>query len=168
MKHFDSNYHYYLAIFFICRFLRQIIVISRNVKFYQLCRSSFVLIQKMNYREVNTPSIKKKVLRMTLKKQETSLLLSGRDKKYAQSAVNPIIQRTSSVIFDSVAQKREATKKRAEGTLFYGRRGTTTHFALQEALTELEQGAGCALFLRVRQLLHSQYSRLLSKARIFL
>ncbi|TON21990.1 PLP-dependent transferase, partial [Vibrio parahaemolyticus] len=32
------------------------------------------------------------------------------------------------------------------GALFYGRRGTTTHFALQEALTELEQGAGCALF----------------------
>lgn len=83
---------------------------------------------------------------MTLKKQETSLLLSGRAKKYSQGAVNPIIQRTSSVIFDSVAQKREATKKRAEGTLFYGRRGTTTHFALQEALTELEQGAGCALF----------------------
>lgn len=83
---------------------------------------------------------------MTLKKSETSLILSGRAKKYSQSAVNPIIQRTSSVIFDSVAQKREATKKRAEGTLFYGRRGTTTHFALQEALTELEQGAGCALF----------------------
>lgn len=83
---------------------------------------------------------------MTLKKQETSLVLSGRTKKYTQGAVNPIIQRTSSVIFDSVMQKHEATKKRAEGTLFYGRRGTTTHFALQEALTELEQGTGCALF----------------------
>lgn len=83
---------------------------------------------------------------MTLKKPETSLILAGRAKKYSQSAVNPIIQRTSSIIFDSVAQKREATKNRAEGALFYGRRGTTTHFALQEALTELEQGAGCALF----------------------
>ncbi|TBL27825.1 cystathionine beta-lyase, partial [Klebsiella oxytoca] len=69
-------------------------------------------------------------------------LLSGRSKKYSQGAVNPIIQRTSSVIFDTVAQKREATQKRAEGALFYGRRGTTTHFALQEALTELEQGTG--------------------------
>lgn len=37
-------------------------------------------------------------------------------------------------------------KKRAEGALFYGRRGTLPHFALQEALTELEQGTGCALF----------------------
>ncbi len=45
---------------------------------------------------------------MTLKQQETSLLLSGRAKKYSQGAVNPIIQRTSSVIFDSVAQKRDA------------------------------------------------------------
>ncbi|MBI6279895.1 cystathionine beta-lyase [Proteus mirabilis] len=83
---------------------------------------------------------------MTQKKPETSLLLSGRSKKYSQGAVNSIIQRTSSVIFDTVAQKREATQKRAEGALFYGRRGTTTHFALQEALTELEQGTGCALF----------------------
>lgn len=83
---------------------------------------------------------------MTQKKQETSLLLLGRAKKYSQGAVNPIIQRTSSVIFDSVKQKREASSKRAEGALFYGRRGTVTHFALQEALTELEQGAGCVLF----------------------
>ncbi|MGT9984533.1 cystathionine beta-lyase, partial [Klebsiella pneumoniae] len=32
------------------------------------------------------------------------------------------------------------------GELFYGRRGTLTHFSLQEAMCELEGGAGCALF----------------------
>ena len=83
---------------------------------------------------------------MTLKKPETSLLLSGRDKKYTFGAVNPVIQKTSSVIFNSIAEKKAASEQRANGVLFYGRRGTLTHFALQEALTELEQGAGCALF----------------------
>ena len=41
---------------------------------------------------------------------------------------------------------KEAVKNRANKTLFYGRRGTTTHFALQDAITELENGAGCALY----------------------
>ena len=39
-----------------------------------------------------------------------------------------------------------ATRNRANGELFYGRRGTLTHFSLQEAMCELEGGAGCALF----------------------
>ncbi|XPE62959.1 PLP-dependent transferase [Shigella flexneri] len=31
---------------------------------------------------------------------------------------------------------------------FYGRRGTLTHFSLQQAMCELESGAGCVLFPR--------------------
>ncbi|CDL30813.1 Cystathionine beta-lyase [Enterobacter hormaechei] len=42
--------------------------------------------------------------------------------------------------------KKIATRNRAKGGLFYGRRGTLTHFSLQEAMCELEGGAGCALF----------------------
>ncbi|NHB90191.1 cystathionine beta-lyase [Photorhabdus tasmaniensis] len=83
---------------------------------------------------------------MTEKKLETSLVNAGRNRKFTQGAVNPIIQRTSSVIFDSVASKRQATHNRANGELFYGRRGTQTHFSFQEAMAELEGGAGCTLY----------------------
>ncbi len=79
-------------------------------------------------------------------KQNTQLITGGRKKDYTQGVVNPVLQRASTVVFDSVAQMKEATQKRAEQTLFYGRRGTKTHFALQDALAELELGAGCALY----------------------
>lgn len=77
---------------------------------------------------------------------ETALIGAGRTKRYTQGAVNPVTQRASSLVFDSVAAKKHATANRAKGELFYGRRGTLTHFAFQEAMTELEGGAGCALY----------------------
>ncbi|BBG61239.1 cystathionine beta-lyase [Providencia rustigianii] len=77
---------------------------------------------------------------------ETQLVHLGRNPKYTQKGVNPIIQRTSSVIFDSVEDKKHAIRHRANGVLMYGRRGTQTHFAFQEAMTELECGAGCVLY----------------------
>lgn len=83
---------------------------------------------------------------MSSKKIETALIAAGRAKRYTQGSVNPIIQRASSLVFDSVADKKRATAGRADGELFYGRRGTLTHFSLQEALTELEGGAGCVLY----------------------
>ncbi|UVK77842.1 MAG: cystathionine beta-lyase/L-cysteine desulfhydrase [Sodalis sp. Fse] len=83
---------------------------------------------------------------MTAKKLETVLVSAGRDKKYTHGSVNAVIQRASSLIFDSVQQKKQATARRASGELFYGRRGTLTHFSLQEAMVELEGGAGCALY----------------------
>lgn len=79
-------------------------------------------------------------------KENTQLINGGRKKRYTQGVVNPVVQRASTVVFDSVAQMKTATQQRAEQALFYGRRGTTTHFALQDAITELEQGAGCALY----------------------
>ncbi|MFY8272543.1 cystathionine beta-lyase [Pseudoalteromonas sp. SSDWG2] len=79
-------------------------------------------------------------------KKETQLISAGRSKKYTQGVVNPVLQRASTVVFDNVAQFKEAAKNRGNGALFYGRRGTTTHFALQEAIAELEGGAGCALY----------------------
>ncbi len=77
---------------------------------------------------------------------ETALIAAGRSKRYTQGSVNSVIQRASSLVFDSVADKKRATAGRAEGELFYGRRGTLTHFSLQEAMTELEGGAGCVLY----------------------
>ena len=83
---------------------------------------------------------------MATKKLDTTLVNAGRSKRYTQGAVNSVIQRASSLVFESVADKQRATAGRAKGELFYGRRGTLTHFALQDALTELENGAGCVLY----------------------
>lgn len=77
---------------------------------------------------------------------ETTLVSAGRDKKFTLGSVNAVIQRASSLVFNSVAEKKHATKNRANGELFYGRRGTLTHFSFQEAMVELEGGAGCALY----------------------
>lgn len=83
---------------------------------------------------------------MADKQLETKLVHAGRSKKYTQGSVNSVIQRASSLVFDTVEAKKQATHNRANGALFYGRRGTLTHFSLQEAMCELEGGAGCALF----------------------
>ncbi|MDG6784929.1 cystathionine beta-lyase [Glaesserella parasuis] len=83
---------------------------------------------------------------MTKHNLATQLVHAGRKKRYTQGSVNSVIQRASSLVFDSVADKKEATKNRYKGALFYGRRGTLTHFALQDAMCELENGAGCYLY----------------------
>ncbi|MDP0124093.1 cystathionine beta-lyase [Glaesserella parasuis] len=83
---------------------------------------------------------------MTKHNLATQLVHVGRKKRYTQGSVNSVIQRASSLVFDSVADKKEATKNRYKGALFYGRRGTLTHFALQDAMCELENGAGCYLY----------------------
>lgn len=83
---------------------------------------------------------------MADKHLDTALVNAGRSKKYTQGSVNSVIQRASSLVFDTVEAKKHATRNRANGELFYGRRGTLTHFSLQEAMCELEGGAGCALF----------------------
>lgn len=83
---------------------------------------------------------------MLTKSLATTLVHVGRKKRYTQGSVNPVVQRASSLVFDSLANKKHATINRAKGELFYGRRGTLTHFALQDAMTELEGGAGCYLY----------------------
>ncbi|WP_162062769.1 cystathionine beta-lyase [Vibrio taketomensis] len=78
--------------------------------------------------------------------KKTKLITAGRDKKWTNGVVNPPVQRASTVIFDTVAEKKHAIINRANQTLFYGRRGTHTHFALQDAMVEIEGGVGCALY----------------------
>lgn len=77
----------------------------------------------------------------------TKFVTAGRDKKWTNGVVNPPVQRASTIVFDTVAEKHHATVNRANKTLFYGRRGTNTHFAFQDAMTEIEGGVGCALYL---------------------
>lgn len=78
--------------------------------------------------------------------KKTKLVTAGRDKKWTNGVVNPPVQRASTVVFKTVAEKNQAAMNRTDKTLFYGRRGTNTHFAFQEAMNEIEGGAGCALY----------------------
>jgi len=70
----------------------------------------------------------------------------GRDKKYTKGIINPPVFRASTVVFDTMDDMRFAIKNKTNGELFYGRRGTPTHFSFQEAIAELEGGAGTALY----------------------
>lgn len=83
---------------------------------------------------------------MTTKNIQTTLVTAGRKKRYTQGSVNPVVQRASSLVFESVADKKHAALNCANSELYYGRRGTLTHFALQDAMTEIEGGAGCYLY----------------------
>lgn len=77
---------------------------------------------------------------------DTKIITAGRSKKWTQHLVNPPVSRASTIVFDSVAEMKHATANRAKQALFYGRRGTNTHFAFQDAMVELEGGVGCALY----------------------
>ncbi|WP_386693194.1 MULTISPECIES: cystathionine beta-lyase [unclassified Lonepinella] len=76
----------------------------------------------------------------------TTLVHAGRNKRVTQGAVNPVIQRASSLVFENLTDKKQATINRAKQALFYGRRGTLTHFALQDLMCEMEGGVGCYLY----------------------
>ena len=76
----------------------------------------------------------------------TRLVTAGRRREWLGGMVNVPPARTSTVLFDSVADLHAAYPPR-DGTLNYGRNGTAVHWGLAEALTELEPGAtGTKLF----------------------
>jgi len=76
---------------------------------------------------------------------ETTLVEGGRRKEWRRKLVNVPVERTSTVQFDSVADM--TGNRPGLGVYRYGLQGTATHWALAEALTELEPGAaGTALY----------------------
>ena len=64
-------------------------------------------------------------------KQATQIVSLGRDKKYTKGIINPPVFRASTVVFDTMDDMRFAIKNKTNGELFYGRRGTPTHFSFQ-------------------------------------
>ncbi|STR43829.1 cystathionine beta-lyase [Klebsiella michiganensis] len=105
---------------------------------------------------------------MADKHLDTALVHAGRSKKYTLGSVNSVIQRASSLVFDTVEAKKHATRNRAKGELFYGRRGTLTHFSLQEAMCELEGARRLRpLPLRRRRRSRIPFWRSSSRATIF-
>jgi cystathionine beta-lyase len=78
-------------------------------------------------------------------KQSTRLVEGGRRRSWRGKLVNVPIERASTILFDDVADMRASPA--GLGTYRYGLQGTATHWALAEALTELEPGAeGTALY----------------------
>src|SRR5690606_38155804 len=77
---------------------------------------------------------------------DTLLGHSGRDlSQRGGRAINPPVVRASTIVFDSMADWADALPRRMEPDfLQYGRFGTPTHFALNDAIARLE-GAHAAL-----------------------
>jgi len=73
-------------------------------------------------------------------KPDTKLVAAGRRQEWTQGIVNPAVWRASTILFDSIAEM-EAAEPPTDGTLHYGRNGTPTTWALQDAITGLEDGA---------------------------
>jgi cystathionine beta-lyase len=71
--------------------------------------------------------------------QSTTLTQGGRRKQWRGALVNVPVERASTLLFDSVDDLRAS--KPGLGTYRYGLQGTATHWALADALTELEPGA---------------------------
>lgn len=79
-------------------------------------------------------------------KKDTQLINAGRAKKWTGNVVNPPVERASTVVFDSVKEMKHATANRGNKVHFYGRRGTATTFAFNDAMVALEGGEGCAVY----------------------
>ncbi|MCH4893825.1 cystathionine beta-lyase [Sphingomonas sp. SFZ2018-12] len=72
---------------------------------------------------------------------DTRLVTAGRRPEWTTGIVNPPVWRASTILYDSVADLRATARSDTHHTLFYGRRGTPTQWALADALTALEPGA---------------------------
>jgi len=76
------------------------------------------------------------------KHQDTRLVHGGSHPELFDGAVNPPIFRVSTVVSANVDEMRERSKH-PPGKLAYGRAGTPTHWALQEAIADLEGYKHC-------------------------
>src|SRR5580765_632307 len=77
--------------------------------------------------------------------QPTKLVEGGRRKEWRGRLVNVPVERASTILFNSVDDLHGS--RPALGNYRYGLQGTATHWALSEALTNLEPGAaGTALY----------------------
>ena len=70
---------------------------------------------------------------------ETRIAHGGSHPEKFQGAMNPPVYRASTVVFPTVAAMKDAAKNRFD-TVYYGRHGTPTSMALEEAMAEIEGG----------------------------
>src|ERR1700758_3512103 len=77
-------------------------------------------------------------------KPATRIVRAGQDKTRNAGIVNTPVFHASTVLYDSVAAMHDVHErafKQREKVLYYGRRGTPTHWTLQEAISDLEGAA---------------------------
>lgn len=72
---------------------------------------------------------------------DTHLVHGGRDPAKQQGMVNPPVYHASTVLFPTVKALHNAAANPYEG-VYYGRYGTPVHFALEEAVAQLEGAYG--------------------------
>ena len=74
------------------------------------------------------------------RKTETLLAHLGRGRHTSFGTVNPPVYHASTILFDSLNAYETKDRTQTQGTRSYGRVGTPTSFALEEAIAELEGG----------------------------
>ena len=78
-------------------------------------------------------------------RSDTRLVHVGRAGIRTHGFVNPPLVRGSTVLHASCADRAEAGQHRFEQALVYGLLGTPTHFALEDAIAEIEGGTRCQI-----------------------
>lgn len=81
-------------------------------------------------------------------KKDTKIVRGGLNKKRNAGVVNTPVVRASTVVYEDTAAMRETITRAIKGrekVLYYGRRGTPTHWTLQEAISELAGAADTVL-----------------------
>lgn len=71
----------------------------------------------------------------------TLLIQSGRGPQYRANTVNPPVYRASTFVFDTLAEMDEASKTPYRG-VFYGRNGTPTSVAFEDAVAKISNAHG--------------------------
>jgi len=79
-------------------------------------------------------------------KKSTRLVKGGRRREWTHGLVNPPVYHASTVLFDTYKDLREGVRKAFSEELFYGRLGTPTLWALEEAMAELEGAKGAKVY----------------------
>ncbi|MBE7637041.1 cystathionine beta-lyase [Sneathiella sp. P13V-1] len=81
-------------------------------------------------------------------KDETKLVVAGRDPESNFGIVNVPVYHASTVLYSSLDDLQQRHKERAEGkqVVTYGRMGTPTTWSLEEAVAEIEGGYRCQVF----------------------
>jgi len=83
---------------------------------------------------------------LSAERPATRLVTAGRPDTATAPFVNPPVARASTILFPSMAAL-EAASAAPDAGLYYGRRGTSTHWALEDALAALEpDAAGAKLY----------------------
>ena len=79
-------------------------------------------------------------------KHDTTLVTAGRHPKDNYGSVNPPVYHASTVLYPTFAALEEARSGHDPRLVRYGRHGTPTTFALEDALAALEEAHGCVIY----------------------